>query len=99
MVNTPDGPRFILAGGTLALRVWLYDVEGNEWKEVASMPHDRYEAGYTVFEGQLIIAGGWGDDLLKSIVQYNGMTDKWTVWDQEMLEAHQNPAFVAWREK
>ena len=56
-----------------------FDTNDNTWGIVASMKEVRSSAACTVFEGRIIVSGGWGvNDELNTVECYDHIADEWS---------------------
>ena len=53
-----------------------YTTRDSKWNSIANMCSTRSCAGCTVFEGRIVVSGGWNG--LKSVEAYDHHENKWT---------------------
>ena len=57
-----------------------FDTKDNNWKEVAGMNEARRCAACTIFEGRIVVSGGWDENYneLNTIESYDVIADEWS---------------------
>ena len=85
-----------------------FNTKDHAWKQVARMNEARSHAACAVFEGSLVIAGGWHSaySTLNSVESYDVFDDKWSPMPNMIEEKHghklvvvRNKLFVIGRER
>ena len=77
-----------------------FDSKDNNWKEVCGMKQERQYAAATVFEGRIVVSGGWdnNDNKLNSVEYYDFVVDSWTPMPN-MIEGRSHHDLVAVKSK
>ena len=57
---------------------YTYDNLSNKWEKIARLSKARDCASCTVFEGKIVITGGFNKGNLKSVEAYDYHENKWT---------------------
>ena len=58
---------------------YKYSLINGKWKSIASLNISRYSAACTVFEGKIVVSGGYNRGELKSVEAYDHHKNKWSI--------------------
>ena len=72
-----------------------FDTKDNKWKESARMNDTRKFAACAVFEGKIVVTGGWDENLndLNTVESYDVFSDTWSPM-QNMIERKRSHSLV-----
>ena len=56
----------------------MFNAADCSWKEVAKMNISRSNASCTVFEGKIVVSGGYNNGLLNTVEAYDHIANEWT---------------------
>ena len=63
-----------------------FDPTSRQWKQISGMNISRESAACAVFQGEIVVTGGWNCGRLKTVEAYDHVGDVWRVMP-EMIEA------------
>ena len=66
----------------------------NRWSQLTDMNESKYVAACTVYEGKIVVSGGWNNEELNSVEAYDYYENKWT-YLPDMIEERDNHASVS----
>ena len=82
-------------------RFKFYNKESDKWSNILAMNLNRFNAACTVFEGKIVVAGGWvhtnwGDngEIVKSVEAYDHHENRWSYYPS-MLKARSDHSAVS----
>ena len=56
----------------------MFNPADYSWKEVTEMNESRSYASCTVFEGKIVVSGGYNNGLLNTVEAYDHIANEWT---------------------
>ena len=71
-----------------------FDTNENSWKEVAGMNVARSHAACAVFEGNVVVAGAYNNDYLRSVESYDVIADEWSPMPDMIKGKHDHSLVV-----
>ena len=96
-----------IVGGTNAYEILdtnsclEFNIKHNSWKEIASMKHETSHAACTVFQGNIVVSGGFGDntgDHTNYVESYDAFADNWSPMP-DMINCHNEHSLVVVKNK
>ena len=69
----------------------LFETNTKKWKEVAKINDYRIHAASTVFEGRVVISGGYNDNgILRTVEAYDHVADEWSYMSSMINKSYQH---------
>ena len=73
---------------------YKFEVKSNKWTKVADLQKDRSRSACTVFEGKIVVTGGFNERKLKSVELYDHHVNTWKFLS-DMIKARCNHSAVS----